>query len=145
VRRLALLAILLGLTLTAAACGSASTDYRGKVAGVQQKYERQLTDLTTQVTTSIGTDPAAASLALTKLAAAVNGFANEVADVEAPADQRAVADQLVGAYRTLAKGSLDLKAALETKDQAALTRALEEFGAATAGESAAVDAFNAAV
>ncbi len=64
-------------------------------------------------------------------------FAGDVADVKPPADKQPLADQLVGAYRTLAKASLDLKAALDAKDQAALTKALEEFNKATADESAA--------
>jgi len=50
----------------------------------------------------------------------------------------------VGAYRTLAQASLDLKAALANHDQAALQKAVSEFNQATAQESAAVDAFNAA-
>ena len=66
------------------------------------------------------------------------------ADKKAAADKQALADQLVGAYRMLAQASLDLKAALETQDTAAMNRALEEFNNATADESAAIDAFNAA-
>jgi hypothetical protein len=132
------------LALTAVACGSATNDYRGKVAKVQQKYETQLTDLTTQVTTDISANPTAASASLTRLATVVNQFAEDVADVKPPADKEPLADQLVGAYRTLAKASLDLKAALDTSDTAALNKAIEEFNQATAAESAAVDAFNAA-
>ena len=103
-----------------------------------------MTDLTTKVTTDISTNPASASASLTQLATVVNSFAADVAAVKPPADKQPLADQLVGAYRTLAKASLDLKAALDTKDQAALTRAVEEFNKATADESAAIDAFNAA-
>lgn len=132
------------LALTAAACGSATNDYRGKVADVQQKYSAQLTDLTTKVTTDINANPAAASASLTQLAAVVNQFAGDIADVTPPADKQPLADQLVGAYRTLAKASLDLKAALDNNDPAAMTKALEEFNQATAAESAAIDAFNAA-
>jgi hypothetical protein len=145
VRRLVLALIaLLCLALTAVACGSATNDYRGKVADVQQKYSAQMTDLTTKVTTDIGTNPASASASLTQLATVVNSFAADVAAVKPPADKQALADQLVGAYRTLAKASLDLKTALDTKDQAALIKAIEEFNKATAEESAAIDAFNAA-
>ncbi len=142
--RLVLSFVLCCLALTAAACGSATNDYRGKVADVQQKYAAQMTDLTTKVTTDISTNPASASASLTQLATVVNSFAADVAAVKPPADKQPLADQLVGAYRTLAKASLDLKAALDTKDQAALTRAVEEFNKATADESAAIDAFNAA-
>ncbi len=144
-RRLVLpLFALFALALTAAACGSATNDYRGKVADVQQQYSAQMTDLTTQVTTEIGTNPTAASASLTRLATVVNQFAADVAAVKPPADKQALADQLVGAYRTLAQASLDLKAALDTKDQAALNKAIEQFNKATADESAAIDAFNAA-
>ena len=144
-RRLVLpIVALLCLALTVIACGSATNDYRGKVADVQQKYSAQLTDLTTKVTTDINANPAAASAALTQLAAVVNQFAGDIADVTPPADKQPLADQLVGAYRTLAKASLDLKAALDNNDPAAMTKALEEFNQATAAESAAIDAFNAA-
>jgi hypothetical protein len=145
VRRFALpLVALFSVALIAAACGSATNDYRGKVADVQKKYESQLTDLTTKVTTDISTNPTAASVSLSELATVVSQFAEDVANVKPPADKQPLADKLVGAYRTLAQASLDLKAALDTKDQAALTRAVEEFNKATADESAAIDAFNAA-
>ena len=144
-RRLALsLVAILCLALTVAACGSATNDYRGKVAGVQKKYETQLTDLTTKVTTEMSTNPAAASASLSELATVVSQFAEDIADVKPPADKQPLADQLVGAYRTLAQASLDLKAALDTKDTDKLNKALEEFNKATADESAAIDAFNAA-
>ncbi len=144
-RRLVLpLVALLCLALTAAACGSATNDYRGKVADVQKKYETQLTDLTTKVTTDISANPTGASASLSALALVFSQFAEDIAAVEPPADKQALADQLVGAYRTLAQASLDLKAALETQDAAAMNSALEEFNRATAEESAAIDAFNAA-
>jgi hypothetical protein len=145
VRRLVLpLVALLCLALTAAACGSATNDYRGKVADVQKKYETQLTDLTTKVTTDISANPTAASASLSELATVVSQFAEDIADVKPPTDKQPLADQLVGAYRTLAQASLDLKAALDKQDTAAMNRALEEFNKATADESAAIDAFNAA-
>jgi hypothetical protein len=145
VRRLVLsLAALLCLALTVVACGSATNDYRGKVAEVQSKYSTQMTDLTTKLTAEISTDPAAASASLSQLATVVGQFAEDVADVKPPAGKEPLADQLVGAYRTLAQASLDLKKALDAKDTTALDKALEEFNKATADESAAVDAFNAA-
>ena len=144
-RRLVLpLVALLYLALTAAACGSATNDYRGKIADVQKKYATQLTDLTTKVTTDISTNPAGASASLSELATVVSQFAEDMADVKPPADKQPLADQLVGAYRTLAQASLDLKAALDTQDTTAMNKALEQFNKATADESAAIDAFNAA-
>jgi hypothetical protein len=145
VRRVVPLVLALaGLLLVLAGCGSATNDYRGKVADVQQKYERQMTDLTTQGTTDITTDPAAASATFTQLATVVSQFAEDVAAIKPPDDRKQLADQLVGAYRTLAQASLDLKVALTTKDQARLQKAVKEFNDATQQESAAVDAFNAA-
>lgn len=144
-RRLVLpLVAFLYLALTAAACGSATNDYRGKIADVQKKYATQLTDLTTKVTTDISTNPAGASASLSELATVVSQFAEDMADVKPPADKQPLADQLVGAYRTLAQASLDLKAALDTQDTTAMNKALEQFNKATADESAAIDAFNAA-
>jgi hypothetical protein len=139
-----LVLVLVGLLLVVAGCGSATNDYRGKVADVQQKYEQQMTDLTTQGTTDIGSDPVAASATFTQLATVVSQFAEDVSAIKPPSDRKQLADQLVGAYRTLAQASLDLKVALTTKDQARLQKAVAEFNDATRQESAAVDAFNAA-
>ena len=77
-------------------------------------------------------------------AAALAGWTTAVAAIEPPAGKQQLASQLVGAYRTLAQASLDLKAALAASDQAGLQKAIGEFNQATAQESAAVDAFNAA-
>lgn len=127
------------------ACGSSATnDYRGEIADVQKQYEQQLTDLTTKATSQMSADPKAASASLSELATVVSQFAEDIAAVKPPADKQALADKLVGAYRTLAQASLDLKAALDEQDQTKLTKALEEFNQATADESAAIDAFNAA-
>jgi hypothetical protein len=139
-----LVLVLVGLLLVVTGCGSATNDYRGKVADVQQKYEQQMTDLTTQGTTDIGSDPVAASATFTQLATVVSQFAEDVSAIKPPSDRKQLADQLVGAYRTLAQASLDLKVALTTKDQARLQKAVAEFNDATRQESAAVDAFNAA-
>ncbi len=140
-RRLGPLALIL---LVVTACGSSATnDYRGQVASVQKKYEQQLTDLTTKATTDLAGDQAAAQKDLADLAAAVNAFADEVAAIQPPSDKQALADQLVQAYRTLAKAATDLKTAVAHQDQAALKTALGEFTAATSAESTAVDAFNA--
>jgi uncharacterized lipoprotein len=145
VRRLLVpLVVLTSVLLTVAACGSATNDYRGKVADVQKKYNAQLTELTTKVTTDLSTNPRAASASLSELATVVSQFAEDIAGVKPPADKQPLADQLVGAYRTLAQASLDLKVALDSKDTAAMNKALEEFNKATADESAAIDAFNAA-
>jgi hypothetical protein len=145
VRRVVPLVLALaGLLLVLTGCGSATNDYRGKVADVQKRYDQRMTDLTTQATTDINTNPAAASATFTELATVVSQFAEDVAAIKPPSDRRQLADQLVGAYRTLAQASLDLKVALTTKDQAALQKAVTEFNQATAQESAAVDAFNAA-
>jgi hypothetical protein len=145
VRRLVPLAPTLAvLALIAAGCGSATNDYRGKVADVQQRYEQQMTELTTEATADIATNPSAASVTFTELAAVVRQFAQDVAAIKPPDDRQQLANQLVGAYRTLAQASLDLKVALAASDQAALQKAIGEFNAATAQESAAVDAFNAA-
>jgi hypothetical protein len=143
-RPLVSLVVLCSVVLTVTACGSATNDYRGKVADVQKKYNTQLTDLTTKVTSNFSANPTAASASLSELATVVSQFAEDIADVKPPADKEPLADQLVGAYRTLAQASLDLKAALDSKDTAAVNRALEEFNKATADESAAIDAFNAA-
>ena len=132
------------LALIAAGCGSATNDYRGKVADVQQRYEQQMTELTTKATMDIATNPTAASVTFTELAAVVGQFAQDVAAITPPGDRQQLANQLVGAYRTLAQASLDLKVALAAGDQAALQKAIGEFNQATAQESAAVDAFNAA-
>ena len=83
-------------------------------------------------------------MTFTELAAVVRQFAQDVAAIKPPGDRQQLANQLVGAYRTLAQASLDLKVALAASDQAALQKAIGEFNAATAQESAAVDAFNAA-
>jgi hypothetical protein len=145
VRRLVpLVPTLAVLVLLAAGCGSATNDYRGKVADVQQRYEQQMTELTTRATTDIATNPTAASASFTELAAVVGQFAADVAAIKPPAGKQQLASQLVGAYRTLAQASLDLKAALAASDQAGLQKAIGEFNQATAQESAAVDAFNAA-
>jgi hypothetical protein len=145
VRRLVTLVPALAvLALVAAGCGSATNDYRGKVADVQQKYEQRMTDLTTKGTTDLTTNPAAATATFTELATVVSQFAEDVAAIKPPNDKQQLANQLVGAYRTLAQASLDLKAALANHDQAALQKAVSEFNQATAQESAAVDAFNAA-
>jgi hypothetical protein len=145
VRRLVpLVPMLAAIALLAAACGSATNDYRGKVADVQQRYEQQMTELTTRATTDIATNPTAASLTFTELAAVVSQFAEDVANIKPPTDKQQLAQQLVGAYRTLAQASLDLKAALAAGDEAAVRKAIGEFNRATAQESAAVDAFNAA-
>ena len=132
------------LALIAAGCGSATNDYRGKVADVQQRYEQQMTELTTRATTDITTNPTAASATFTELAAVVSQFATDVAAIEPPDGKQQLAQQLVGAYRTLAQASLDLKVALAASDQVGLQKAIGEFNRATAAESAAVDAFNAA-
>src|SRR5206468_9653535 len=108
------------------------------------RYDQQLTELTTRATTDITTNPAAASVTFTELAAVVSQFAEDVAAIKPPGDRQQLARQLVGAYRTLAQASLDLKVALAAGDQAALRRAIGEFNRATATESSAVDAFNAA-
>ena len=144
-RRLApLVPTLAVIALLAAGCGSATNDYRGKVADVQQRYEQQMTELTTRATTDIATNPTAASLTFTELAAVISQFAEDVAVIKPPTGKQQLASQLVGAYRTLAQASLDLKAALANSDQAAVQRAIGEFNRATAQERAAVDAFNAA-
>jgi hypothetical protein len=143
-RGVALILALAGLLLAVAGCGSATNDYRGRVADVQKKYQQQMTDLTTRATTDIGTDPAAASATFTELATVVSQFAEDVSAIKPPGDRQQLADQLVGAYRTLAQASLDLKVALTAKDRAALEKAVAEFNQATRQESAAVDAFNAA-
>ena len=144
-RRLVLsLVAILCLALTVAACGSATNDYRGKVADVQKKYAAQMTDLTTKVTTDdqheSGGGVGVAVGARDRRQPVRRGRRR----VKPPADKQPLADQLVGAYRTLAQASLDLKAALDTKDTDKLNKALEEFNKATADESAAIDAFNAA-
>ena len=143
-RLVPLVLALAALLLAAAGCGSATNDYRGRVADVQKKYEQRMTDLTTQATTDINSDPAAASATFTQLAVVVSQFAEDVAAIKPPGDRQQLASQLVGAYRTLAQASLDLKVALTTKDRAALEKAVTEFNEATRQESAAVDAFNAA-
>ncbi len=129
--------------LLIAACGSATNDYRGEVLEVQNKYQQQMTDLTAKVTTDISGNPATAGAALTELATVVNQFADEVAAVKPPTDKQALADQLVGAYRTLAQAALDLNTAVETSDITQLQAALAKFNEATVAESAAIDAFNA--
>jgi hypothetical protein len=145
VRRLVPLALtLVTLALVAAGCGSATNDYRGKVADVQHRYDQRMTDLTTKATTDLTSDPAAASATFTQLAVVVSQFAEDVAAIKPPEGKQQLANQLVGAYRTLAQASLDLKGALANRDQAALQKAISEFNQATTQESAAVDAFNAA-
>ena len=138
------IAVLGILAIAAAGCGSATNAYRGKVRDIQTKYEKQLTDLTQKATTDMTTNPAAAPADLGQLSVVVTKFADEVGAVEPPSDKKALADQLVGAYRELATASTDLKKAVETKDQAALKTAIDEFDKATTMESAAIDAFNAA-
>jgi hypothetical protein len=134
------------LALLASACGSTATnDYRVKVAKVQHRYEQQLTDLTTRITTDLTAQkPAQAVTDLDQFAATVGRFANELAAIQPPSDKQALADQLVGAYRTLGSAARDLRKAVADQDQTALQRALGEFRTASDAESAAVDAFNAA-
>ena len=80
------------LALIAAGCGSATNDYRGKVADVQQQYEQQMTELTTKATTDIATNPAAASVTFTELAAVVRQFAQDVAAIKPPDDRQQLAE-----------------------------------------------------
>jgi hypothetical protein len=138
------LLVVLATALLVAACGSETNDYRGEVLKIQNKYQQQMTDLTTKVSTEISADPTTAGAVLTELATVVNQFADEVAAVKPPSDKQALADQLVGAYRTLAEAALNLKAAVETSDVTKLQEALGQFNEATVAESAAIDAFNAA-
>jgi hypothetical protein len=140
-----LAALCASLLLVAAGCGSSATNsYRSKVASVQKKYESQLTALTAKVTNDLETNQAAGVADLNQLSAVVNKFADEVAAIPAPAGRQALADQLVKAYRTLAKAATDLGVAVKNHDQAALTTALGEFSSATTSESNAVTAFNSA-
>src|SRR3954469_2155070 len=89
VRRVVPLVLALaGLLLALAGCGSATNDYRGKVADVQQKYEQQMTDLTTQGTTDINADPAAAAATFTQLATVVSQFAEDVDAIKPPEDRK---------------------------------------------------------
>jgi hypothetical protein len=145
VRRIfAPIAALAAVAITVGGCGSATNDYRGKVRDIQSKYEKQLTDLTGKATADMTANPSAATADLGQLSVVVTKFADEVAAVAPPADKKALADQLVAAYRELATASTDLKKAVETKDQTALATAIEEFNKATTMESTAIDAFNAA-
>jgi hypothetical protein len=134
------------LGLLAAGCGSTATnDYRTKVASVQQRYQGQLTNLTSRVTADLTAQrPSKAVTDLDQFAATVGRFADELAAIKPPADKQALAAQLVGAYRLLGKAGRDLRTAVVNKDQTGLQRALGEFTSASESESAAVDAFNAA-
>ena len=138
------ISIVASLALVAAGCGSATNDYRSKVSEIQNKYSKQMTDLTSKATGAIAADPAAAGATLGELAVTVGKFADEVEAVKAPSDKQALAEKLVGAYRKLAQAATDLQTAVTKNDVTAMQTALEEFNAATSEESSAIDAFNAA-
>ena len=141
---LALVALVAMLGLLAA-CGSSETnDYRGDVKEVQEKYFPDLQKYSTDATTNMNSNPTAAATALDQLSATAQKLSDEIKAIEAPDDKQQLADQLVGAYSTLATAATDLKSALarETPDLEAVNAAIEGFNKAQQDESAAVDAFN---
>jgi hypothetical protein len=134
-----------GIALITAGCGSSATnDYRGQVKSIQQKYDGRLQTLTGRVSAELGTNSKAASADLGQLAATVTSFADAVAVVKAPTDKQVLAAKLVGAYRLLAKASLDLKSAVDANSPSQLPAVMNEFNGAVTQESSTVDALNAA-
>src|SRR5689334_3504607 len=128
-RRLALaLVALVAMLGLIAACGSSETnDYRGDVKEVQEKYFPDLQKYSTDATTSMSSDPAAAGTALDQLSSTAQKLSDEIKAIDPPDDKQELADQLVGAYSTLATAATDLKTALATNDIEAVNKAIEGF------------------
>ena len=144
-RLTALLAALLAVfAIAVAGCGSATNDYRGKVSDIQKKYFTDLEKYSTDFSSKMASDPQGAATSLDQLASTAQKLSDEIKAVKPPSDKQALADQLVGAYSTLAKAAQDLKTAVAANDTAGLQTALDEFNKAQQDESSAVDAFNAA-
>src|SRR5688572_22008660 len=97
-----LIAALAAMLVVLAGCGSSETnDYRGDVKEVQEKYFPDLQKYSTDATSNMNTDPAAASAALDQLSATAKKMSDEIKAIDAPDDKQQLADQLVGAYPTL--------------------------------------------
>ena len=144
-RRLVMLVLALAaVAIAVTACGSEANDYRGDVKKVQDKYLADLEKYRTSVQTAVATDPASASAQLDQLSATMTKFADEVAAIEPPDDQKEEAAQLVGAYRASADAATQLKEAAATGDGGAIQAAIEAFNMAQQQESEAINALNAA-
>jgi hypothetical protein len=144
-RRLVMLVLALAaVAIAVTACGSEANDYRGEVKKVQDKYLTDLEKYRTSVQTAVATDPATAGAQLDQLSATMTKFADEVAAIEPPDDQKEEAAQLVGAYRASADAASQLKEAAATGDAAALQAAITAFNEAQKQETAAITALNAA-
>jgi hypothetical protein len=140
-----LIAALAAMLVVLAGCGSSETnDYRGDVKEVQEKYFPDLQKYSTDATSNMNTDPAAASAALDQLSATAKKMSDEIKAIDAPDDKQQLADQLVGAYSTLSSAATDLKTALasDPPDLEAVNAAIEGFNKASQDESTAVNAFN---
>jgi outer membrane lipoprotein-sorting protein len=134
------------LIVVAAGCGSSETnDYRGEVKTVQEKYFPDLQKYSTDATAKVAAnDTTGASAALDQLGATATKLSAEIAKIKAPSDKQDLANQLVGAYKTLSTASAELKTAISSGDVTAVNKAIADFNKAEQDESAAVDAFNKA-
>jgi hypothetical protein len=137
--------VLVLFVLVLAACGSGddANDYRQSIRDVQQRYFADLERYAADATDNIGVDTEAASRALEQYAATASKVADEIDRLEAPEEAQQPGDQLVAAYRALARSSDELRTALASADAEAVDEAVAGFNSAQSALSAAVEDLNA--
>jgi hypothetical protein len=134
------------IAVAASACGgSATSDYRGKVNDVRQRYEPRFDQLTRHIQTDVAKhDQKGLGADAQQGAALMKAYADEVAGIKPPAALQAQAATLVGAYREWATALRRLAEGARTGHAATVDAALRAFNAAQHQEQLAVQAINAA-
>jgi hypothetical protein len=144
VSRRVLIALLLGLTVLATACGSETNTYREQVDKLQRSFQPKLSPLETQLATAITdrrTDDAADLAGQT--ANLLGRCADDVAAVDPPSGLKARAANLVTAYRKLVRSLKDLETALRARSAKPINEAISTYNDARLDETSAVAALNA--
>ncbi len=142
-RGLASALVLLAVVLAGCGSGDDANDYRQEIRDVQERYFADLERYAADATDNIGVDTEAASRAREQSAATASKVADEIDRLEAPDNARQPGEQLVAAYRALARSSDELRTALASADAEAVDEAVAGFNGAQADLAAAVEDLNA--
>ena len=141
--RLLLAALAAFLVLIVAACGSATNDYRGEVAEVQEAHIETIKAQEADIQAALEAgDADAAAAALATVAQTWNTLADEVEAVEAPEEAQALAATVVTSYRGMGAAAADMQAAWAAGDAESAMAGWDAYGEAGKNADDAVAALN---